>query len=92
MAHRDHGSLHRWRASLVPGLERHGILEGDLPTAPTVALQAARTLRRFLKDNTFSPEARAVLEQRLSTLEERAVDPGLRAVEDKEAQGATAQA
>ena len=45
------------------------ILDGDLPTASSVALTAARTLRRMLRQYTFTPEARAVLDSRLTILE-----------------------
>lgn len=68
------------------------LADGDLPTAPTVALGAARTFRRILKDEALSPAARAVLEERLATLEARAGDPGARAVEEREARKATADA
>lgn len=68
------------------------IVDGDLPTAPTVALQASRTLRRFLKDHTFSTATRAALDERLAVLESRATDPGARALEEKGAREATAKA
>ena len=68
------------------------IVDGDLPTAPTVALAASRTLRRFLKDHVFSPQATAVLRDRLDILESRAADPYARKVEDEQARTATAQA
>jgi hypothetical protein len=68
------------------------IVDGDLPTAPTVALAASRTLRRFLKDHDLSPESTAVLRDRLEVLESRAVDPHARKVEDEQARTATAQA
>src|SRR5689334_19075968 len=38
------------------------IVDGDLPKASTVALAAARTLRRLLRENEFTPETRRVLE------------------------------
>ena len=68
------------------------LLDGDLPTAPTVAVQTARTFRRILKENQFSPTTRAVLEERLGTLELRAADPEAKAVEDKLAIEATVTA
>jgi hypothetical protein len=68
------------------------IVDGDLPTAPTVALGAARTLRRILKENEFSSATRAVLEHRLTVLEQRAGDPGALAAEEKKAKIATATA
>jgi hypothetical protein len=61
------------------------LLDGELPTAPTVALQTARTFRRILKENQFSPEARTELERRLTLLESHASDPSARADEDKHA-------
>lgn len=68
------------------------LLDGDLPTAPTVAVQTARTFRRILKENQFSPNTRAVLEERLATLELRSKDPEAKAVEDKLAVEATVTA
>ena len=68
------------------------LLDGDLPTAPTVAVQTARTFRRILKENQFSPDTRVVLEERLATLELRATDPEAKAVEDKLAIEATVTA
>lgn len=68
------------------------LLDGDLPTAPTVVLTTARTFRRILKENQFSPEARAELERRLVILESRASDPHAMAVEDKRAIEATVDA
>jgi len=68
------------------------LLDGDLPTAPTVALGTARTFRRILKENEFSPEARSELERRLAILESRASDPKARAVEDRRAIEATVDA
>jgi hypothetical protein len=68
------------------------LLDGDLPTAPVVALGTARTFRRILKENTFSNETRAELERRLHILESRAADPGAKADEDKKAVDKTATA
>lgn len=68
------------------------LLDGDLPTAPTVALQTARTFRRILKENAFSPETRTELERRLGVLEAYAADPSAKAVEDKRAIEATVTA
>lgn len=61
------------------------ILDGDLPTAPTVALGAARALRRLLRETEFSSPTRSLLEKRLETLERNAADPTARAVEEKQA-------
>jgi T5orf172 domain len=68
------------------------ILDGDLPTAPSVALSAARTLRRFLKQHSFTPETKKVLEERLLTLEGTATNQEARAVEDESAREATTEA
>ena len=68
------------------------IIEGDLPTAPTVALGAMRTLRRFLKDHEFSEDTHRVLMQRLAILESRAYDPKARSDEERGALEATAEA
>ena len=50
------------------------LTEGDLPTAPTVALAAARKFRSVLKAARLSPAARSVLEANLAELERRAND------------------
>lgn len=68
------------------------ILDGDLPTAPSVALSASRTLRRFLKQHTFTHMTKDVLEQRLLTLEGTATNQEARAVEDESAIEATTEA
>lgn len=68
------------------------LVEGSLPSAPTVALQTARTFRRILKEAELSNEARAMLEERLQVLEARAADPGARQVEERKAREATADA
>jgi hypothetical protein len=68
------------------------IVEGDLPTAPTVAQQCARTLRRFLKEHAFSPGARSILEDRLKVLESRVADPVARSEEEQAARSATKEA
>lgn len=48
--------------------------DGDLPTAPTVALGAARKFRATLKNPTLSDDARLVLSSNLVVLEQRATD------------------
>lgn len=68
------------------------ILEDDIPDAVSVAVQAKRALQRLFRENEFSAEAGAVLERRLSALEERASDPVLLAKEEKEAKSKTAEA
>lgn len=65
------------------------LLEGDLPSAPTVASQTAARVRRLLKAADLSTEARRTLEERLAILESRAADPEAQAVEEKRARRAT---
>jgi len=64
------------------------LLDGNLPTAPTVALAAARRYRTVLKTPGFSAAARAYLQANLDELERRASDP---ARLDQEAQQASQQ-
>jgi hypothetical protein len=82
------------RANFVWNYTRtaRALLDGDLPSAPTLALQTARTFRRILKENRFTPEARAELERRISILEASGADPGAQAVEDRRAIEATVTA
>ena len=53
----------------------HGraLLDGSLPTAPTIALAAARRYRTVLKSPTLSTAARAYLQANLDELDRRAV-------------------
>jgi hypothetical protein len=64
------------------------LLDGNLPTAPTVALAAARRYRTILKTPTLSAAARSYLQANLNELERRANDP---ARLDEEAQRASEQ-
>ena len=82
------------RANFVWSYNRiaRALLDGSLPTAPTVAQQTARTFRRILKENKFTDPTRKILEDRLDILEKRAADPQAKAVEDKLAVEATATA
>lgn len=68
------------------------LVDGDLPTAPSVALGVLRTFRRLLKEETLSTAARQVLEERVRKLAAVATNPDARVAEDKEAVKATAQA
>jgi hypothetical protein len=68
------------------------ILEGDLPTSPSVALGTARKFRSILKQKTLTPSTRTELERRLRILEERASDTAARKVEEEQAIEATTQA
>src|SRR5208282_5119640 len=51
------------------------VLDGNLPTAPTVALAAARRYRTVLKAPALSAAARSYLQANLDELERRASDP-----------------
>ncbi len=64
------------------------LLDGDLPTAPTVALAAARRYRTVLKAPTVSAAARSYLQANLDELKRRANDP---ARLDEEVQRASEQ-
>ena len=68
------------------------LLEGDLPTAPTVALSVARKFRSILKSKTLSGATRHYLETNLSELERRANDENARVVEVERAKEMTEQA
>lgn len=57
------------------------LLDGDLPSAPTVALGVARKFRRLLRDRTFPAAVRRYLEVNLEELERRADDPEARSAE-----------
>jgi hypothetical protein len=61
------------------------VLDGNLPTAPTVALAAARRYRTLLKTPGLSAATRSYLQVNLDELERRASDP---ARLDEEAQQA----
>ena len=64
------------------------LLDGNLPTAPTVALAAARRYRTVLKAPALSGAARSYLQANLDELERRANDP---ARLDEEVQRASEQ-
>ena len=64
------------------------LLDGNLPTAPTIALAAARRYRTMLKTPALSAAARSYLQANLNELERRASDP---ARLDEEAQRASEQ-
>ncbi len=65
------------------------LVEGDLPSAPSVASQTAGRLRKLLKTVQFSHAARQRLEQRLAVLESRVGDPDAQAAEEHQALAAT---
>lgn len=82
------------RPNFVWGYQRtiRVLLEGELPTAPSVARNNARRLRSILKHKNLSPETGAELGRRLAILEARAEDPVARKVEDEQAVEATSRA
>ena len=65
---------------------------GDLPTAPSVAQVAVRSLRAFLRRTSVSAETRSVLEDRVAALEKTASAQDAIEVEDRNAREATAEA
>lgn len=68
------------------------LIDGDLPTAPTVALRAARPFRTMLKSRDLSDAARSYLMANLEELDRRANDEARRADEDQYAKEQTEQA
>jgi hypothetical protein len=65
------------------------LLDGDLPSAPSVASQTAARFRKLLKTVQFSPAARQRLERRLAVLESRVGDPDAQAAEEQKALAVT---
>ncbi len=74
------------------GRTARALVDGDLPTAPTVALGTARKFRSILKSCQLSPPARRCLDANLAELERRANDETARVVEVQRAQEQTQQA
>jgi hypothetical protein len=68
------------------------LLDGNLPTAPTVAMAAARRYRTVLKAPTLSAAARSYLQANLDELERRATDPARLDEEGQRASEQTQQA
>jgi hypothetical protein len=77
-----------WRQKRIA----RALVEGNLPTAPTVALRAARRFRSILKSETVSDDARTYLQTNLDELERRANDEDARARETEFAKEQTQQA
>jgi hypothetical protein len=65
------------------------LIDGDLPSAPTVASQAASKFRKLLRTVDFTPETRLRLQERLQVLESRVADADAQAAEDQQALAAT---
>ena len=78
----DGGSAGAWQYRRMV----RALLDGNLPTAPTIALAAARRYRTMLKTPALSAAARWYLQANLNELERRANDP---ARLDEEAQRAS---
>lgn len=68
------------------------LLSGDLPTAPSVALQTARRFRTLLRQHKLSRETRDYTEAAATELERRAGDETARVVEDRQAKEQTERA
>lgn len=68
------------------------LLDGDLPTAPSVARQVAQSFRRLLRRDGLSAPAQELLASNLEILEGRAASEAVRAIEDQEAKLATEEA
>lgn len=68
------------------------LLDGDLPTAPTVAQVVARKFRSMLKTGGWSEACRTYLEHNLVELERRASDESARSVEVQQAKAQTEEA
>jgi hypothetical protein len=81
------------RTSFVWSYERmiRALRDGDLPTAPTVALSVARKFRAILKNARLSDDARLVLSSNLMVLEDRASDEASRERETVAALNAAAE-
>ena len=68
------------------------LTEGDLPTAPTLALVAARTFRRLLRSKQWTPATHSYLERNIAELDRRANDESARTVEVQQAREQTERA
>jgi hypothetical protein len=68
------------------------LVDGELPTGPTLALQAARRYRAILRASRLSNATRQYLETKLRELERRADDPAARVEEVQRAKEQTEEA
>jgi hypothetical protein len=68
------------------------LLDGEVPSSPSFALQAARRFRAILKSRRLSPDTRLYLTDKLGELELRANDVVARVEETQRAQEQTAEA
>lgn len=85
------GELEVGTSNFVWNYERlaKALLDGNLPTAPTVALGAARKFRSILRSSRLSAPAQSYLETNLQELERRANDETARVVEVQRAKEQT---
>jgi hypothetical protein len=77
-----------WRYNRIA----RALVEGDLPTAPTVALRTARKFRSILRSAKLSDTARSYLRSNLEELERRASDEAQLAEEAEHAKEQTEKA
>lgn len=68
------------------------LVDGDLPTAPTLANATAKTFRRLLKEGGWSPAAHRYLERNMAELDRLASDESARTVEVEQAKAQTERA
>jgi len=68
------------------------LVDGDLPTAPSLADKALRTYRRLLREGDWSSEAHSYLERNMAELERFASDETARTVEVEQAKAQTERA
>lgn len=68
------------------------ILDGNLPSAPSLALQFSRKFRTMLKLRHWTPAARSYLERTLDELDRDADSPEARAEEEADAEAKTRRA
>jgi len=70
-----------WNASRMI----NALIEGRLPSAPSVALQSERAYRRLLREGSWTDEARRYLQHNLTELENLGSNAAARQVEDEQA-------
>lgn len=68
------------------------LTEGDLPTAPTLAIGAVRTFRRLLKSKEWTPASHRYIEHNIAELDRRANDQAARTAEIQQAKEQTERA
>jgi hypothetical protein len=78
--------VYQYQASLA------ALLEGDLPTAPSMAIATARRFKRVLRAESLSDHTRSLLQSNLALLEVAAASEAARVLEDVQALRATEEA